>query len=132
MFLISISWTIGCGAQCKGGNKKGVLLTDALVILDEVWKGNGTLGLSHVDGPDIGPQELTIEVENGDAVVSLGEDDGEDYYVRSYANPTPTAERIEILGNLWDGRMVCSSREEIISIVKSFIETGDVSKDILS
>lgn len=132
MHKFSMSWTIGYGEGCQGGNKKDAQLPDCMTMLEDVIQKNGTFRLSLLDAPEIGPQELTIEIENGNAVIGLGEDDGEDYIVRSYTNSAPAEEKIEILGNLWDGRMVCHSKEEIISIVENFFENGDVPREILS
>jgi len=129
---LSMSWTIGYGAGCQGGNKKDVQLPECMAVLKDVIQKNGTFRLSLKDAPEIGPQELTVEIEGGNAVIGLGEDDGEDYIVRSYTNPAPGKEKIEILGNLWDSRMVCQSKADILSIVENFFENGDVSREILS
>ena len=128
----SMSWTIGVGENCVGGNAKDVQQQELISTLTDVIRSNGTLTLSIVDAPEIGPQELSVEIENGNAVLALGEDDGEEYHVRSYNNHAPLAEEVEILGNLWDGRMVCHGKDEIMAIFSAFYMDGDVSKEILS
>lgn len=128
----SLSWTVrGCGG-CVGDNKQDVQLAECLAILNEVMQKNGTFKLVLLNAPEFGPQELSIEIENQNAVIMLGEEDAEDYHVRSYTNPTPRAPQIEILGDQWDGRMVCHCKDEIRLIVETFFEKGDVPRDLLS
>ena len=73
-----------------------------------------------------------MESEAGLSVVSLGVNNGEDYVVRTYANSSGGSEKITILGNEWDSKLVCSDESIVKQIVAEFVTTGDVSKKFLS
>src|SRR5688500_4099604 len=103
----TLSWVFGAGDQASGGNKTLPAWQDIEFYLDEVKRRNGSLTLNVVDGPDVGPQLLQVFSDNGKYVLSLGEDDGEDYIVRSYLNPELKGSEYEILGNTWGGELVC-------------------------
>ena len=132
MSSLSMSWTLGYGQNCRGGNKKGVSWADIEKTLLEVQEHSGTVTLDVVDGAAIGPQSLQVEKEGNFSILSLGEYDGEDYNVRSFTNDSTEEQPIEILGNLWDARMVCSEFNLVIKIFKELFETGNVSQKLLS
>jgi hypothetical protein len=132
MSSLSMSWTFGYGQSCRGGNKKGVSWVDIERALLEVGKHSGTVTIDVVDGPVIGPQSLQVQKEGEVSILSLGEYDGEDYNVRSFTNDATEKQQIEILGNLWDARMICSEFDLVIKIFKEFFETGNVSRKLLS
>lgn len=62
----------------------------------------------------------------------LSVDTGEDHEVRDYTNSCGTAGvMVEVLGDLWDERMICNDYDVVIECFKQFWETGDVSPGLL-
>ncbi|POD78639.1 hypothetical protein BKM17_07610 [Pseudomonas syringae group genomosp. 3] len=128
----SLSWVIGVGDQVNGGNKKLPAWQDVDYYLDKIKIGKGSLTLSIVGGSDTGPQLLQVFSDEGGYVLSLGEDDGTDYVVRSYLNPELKSSEYEILGNIWSGELVCLNFSIVKEAFEEFFLTGDVSLDLLS
>ncbi|MFJ4142442.1 DUF6911 family protein [Pseudomonas sp. NPDC089734] len=127
----SLSWVIGIGGQAHGGNKKLPAWQDVDFYLDKIKKGDGSLTLSVV-GSDVGPQFLQVFSDEGKYVLSLGEDDGADYIVRSYFNPELKNSEYEVLGDIWSGELVCLDFSIVKKAFETFFLTGDVSLDLLS
>ena len=132
MFPISLSWTIGFGQSCYGGNKQNVKLDDVLKILKEITEKSGTANLALVNAPDVGHQSLQVQSENGYFVLTLGEHDDEDHIVRTYTNLSRDSQQAIVLGNVWDSMLICTESAIVIKIFKEFFETGDVSRDLLN
>lgn len=65
-------------------------------------------------------------------VLMLGQDQVDDYVVRSLFFPEVRPEMVEILGDLWDSRTVTSDMELVTRIFKEFFETRDVSQELMS
>lgn len=128
----SLSWVVGVGDQANGGNKKFPVWQDVDCYLDKVKRGKGSLTLSIVGGPDIGPQFLQVFSDEGKYVLSLGEDDGTDYVVRSYLNPELKNSEYEILGDIWNGELVCLDFSIVKEAFEEFFLIGDVSLKLLS
>ena len=128
----TLSWVFGAGDQASGGNKTLPAWQDIEFYLDEVKRRNGSLTLNVVDGPDVGPQLLQVFSDNGKYVLSLGEDDGEDYIVRSYLNPELKGSEYEVLGNTWGGELVCLDFSVVNDAFEEFFLTGNVSRSLLS
>jgi hypothetical protein len=128
----TLSWVVGVGDQAKGGNKKLPAWQDVEFHLDEIEKEGGSLTLNVVDGPDVGPQLLQVFSDNGRYVLSLGEDDGENYIVRSYFNSGLKGSEYEILGNNWSGELVCLNFSVVKDAFEEFFLTGNVSRSLLS
>jgi hypothetical protein len=101
-------------------------------VLEKTLESAGTASLSIVNGPEIGPQILQVSAENGYFILSLGEDDGEDYNVRTASTCFNISKEICILGNSWDSRMVCTNPDFVIGIFKGFFSRGNVSYELLS
>lgn len=123
-----VSWTIG--------RRSGRLTEPSWAEIEKhlvaLQKHSGAVTLDIVDGPDLGPQSLQVRAERGRFVLTLGEDDGEDYTVRTFANDTADSQRVEVLGDLWDPGLVCDRFEIVLGAFTEFFETGDVSRNILS
>ncbi|ALB41515.1 hypothetical protein AA650_14510 [Anabaena sp. WA102] len=132
MSSISLSWTIGFGKSCRGGNRQNVILDDILEILTEITEKSGTVTLYLINGSELGPQSLQVQTEKGYFVLSLGENDEEDYIVRTYTNLSSDLQQVIILGNLWDSKLVCTEFDVVIKIFQEFFEVGDVSRDLLN
>jgi len=130
--MLSVSWVIGSGANAQGGSTDVVNLDDVIVTLEKVLEKSGSITLDVVNGPEVGPESLQVESEAGLSVVSLGVDNGEDYVVRTYTNDSGDSEKITILGNEWDPKLVCGDESIVKQIVEEFFTTGDVSKNFLS
>lgn len=128
----SLSWVIGIGDQANGGSKKFPNWQDIDSHLDKIKEGKGSLTLTIVGGPDIGPQLLQVFSDGGKYVLSLGEDDGTDYVIRSYFNPELKNREYEILGNFWGGELVCLDFSVVKNAFEEFFLTGDVSLSVLN
>lgn len=132
MSYISLSWVIGQGEDSDGGSKDSPSLNKIVEYLERILENSGSITLDIIDGPEIGPQSLQVEAEGGNAVISLGEDDGDEYIVRTYTNKFATEKEVAVLGNLWDSKLICEDADELRDIVKEFVATGTVSQDKLS
>lgn len=128
----SLSWVVGVGDQANGGNKKFPVWQDVDCYLDKVKRGKGSLTLSIIGGPDTGPQFLQVFSDEGKYVLSLGEDDGTDYVVRSYLNPELKNSEYEILGDIWSGELVCLDFSIVKETFEEFFLMGDVSLELLN
>lgn len=132
MKTYSLSWVVGVGDEAHGGNKKLPTWLDVDCCLDKIKKGKGSLTLSIAGGPDIGPQLLQVFSDEGKYVLSLGEDDGMDYIIRSYFNPELKNNEYEILGDIWSGELVCLDFSIVKEAFETFFSTGNVSLELLS
>ncbi|MFZ5637842.1 MAG: DUF6911 family protein [Pseudomonadota bacterium] len=124
----AISWTSGAG---HGGNRKEPSWQEIEQRLLEVARLRGTVTMDVVGGQEIGPQSLQAQAENGRFVLFLGEDNGQDYVVRTFSNGVSSQEQVEILGNQWDSRLVCDRFDLVLQAFKEFFETGNVSRELL-
>nr|WP_207282552.1 hypothetical protein [Pseudomonas sp. FW300-N2F2] len=61
----------------------------------------------------------------------MGEDDGEDYVVRSYFNPELKGGEYEVLGNTWSGELVCLDFSVVKDAFEEFFLTGNVNRSLL-
>ena len=128
----SVSWTVGAGANCRGGKKRNAKWDDIEQVLKEIREQSGAVAINVMNGPDIGPQTLQVQTENGRSILTLGENTTEDYNVRSFSDPDVDANMLEIFGYLWDSRQICFNFELVIKTFKEFFETGNVSRQLLS
>lgn len=129
---IACSWVIGFGAGANGGNTDDVQIEGVLRTVELILNKSGSITLEVTDGAEIGPQSLQVEAEGGMSVISLGENTLDDYIVRSFTNKFARGGTISILGNEWDLKLVCEDSALVKHIVKEFLSTGDVSKDLLN
>jgi hypothetical protein len=127
----SLSWTIGVGSDCQGGKQKKPSWLDIEAQLEQLRTHSGSVTLDIVDGAEIGPQSLQIQSDRGNYLLSIGEVDEEDYQVRSFTNKDAEPDRIEILGNSWDSKLVCSDFNIVRQAFKEFFDSGDVSHGLL-
>ena len=114
-----------------GGNIENCSWDNIFEKLKSIKNKSGSLGISVLDGPDVGVQNLDMRADGNLYLVTLGEDDGNDYIVRSYFDPIRIEEMIDILGDKYDARSLISDFDLIIRIFKEFFCTGDVSHEIL-
>ena len=143
MASFTLSWGRAVGDktsdETSSGTKAEATLEGTLSNLKKTLNRSGSVSLAVIDGPEIGPQLLQVEIEGGKFLLALGEDDGDDYNVRNYVqtekelNASSTEpEKIKILGNYWDKHLICTDKEKVCAVFEEFFETGDVSKDILN
>ncbi|MBU9579995.1 hypothetical protein KTE26_16300 [Ralstonia mannitolilytica] len=126
------SWSIGLGRGQRCGRKNNAAWSDVEKILREAQEESGIVTVDIVGGPEIGPQSLQLKTEKGRSVIMLGVDTGEDYIVRSYSRASTESGMAEILGDLWDEKSVCTDSGVIARAFNEFLETGDVSKELLT
>ncbi len=132
MISLSLSWVIGYGENCRGGSKDNATLDEIMELVEDILKYSGSVSLTVMDGPEIGPQRFQIITEKGNSLITLGEEDGHEYDVRSYTNNSSTGQFISICGDFWDAMTVCQNADEVRAIVKEFFVTGNVSNNILN
>lgn len=128
----SLSWVIGVGNKAEGGSKDLPAWSDVDFYLGVIEKRNGSLTLSVFDGPSVGPQLLQVFSDEGRYVLSLGEDDGVDYIVRSYFNSELQGSEYEVLGDVWSGELVCLDFAVVREAFEDFLLKGDVGRSVLS
>ena len=104
----SLSWTIGVGSDCQGGNQLNPAWRDIENRLDQARAQCGSVNLDIRDSVETGPQSLQVQCDRGNFLMALGDVQEGSYEVRSFTNAGADAGGIEILGNSWDSKMVCS------------------------
>jgi hypothetical protein len=114
--MFSLSWVIGSGEYAQSGTTDNVQLDNVIVTIELVLNKSGSVTLDIIDGDEIGPESLQVETEGGKSVISLGENTGDDYVVRTYTNESAIDGKVSILGNEWDLKMVCEDTNIIITI----------------
>lgn len=132
MSPICLSWTIGAGKNCPGGNKKYASWNEIIQALLEVKDQSGTVTLDLIKESEVGPRSLQVESEDGRSILTLGENNTDEYSVRTFTNADIDSKQLKILGSLWDSRLICFDFNLVISIFKEFFETGNVSRQLLS
>jgi hypothetical protein len=132
MYQLSLSWTIGMGTRCRGGAKKCPEWSDIELFLNDIQVNSGSVTITVVDGPEIGPQLLQVFSDRGNYLLMLGEDNGEEYDVRSFANLYAQPGKIEVLGYLWDAKMVCSDFNIVRRAFREFFHNKNVSHDLMN
>jgi len=129
---LSLSWVIGSGAGARGGNQKRPEWHHIESLLEKLQDRSGSLTLRIIDAPESGPQSLQVIADNGQYLLMLGEIVDDDYDVRSYTNDCSETERIEILGDMWDPKQVCSDFGVVWQSFTQFFRDGNVSLNLLS
>jgi hypothetical protein len=132
MIPICLSWAIVSGTTSHGGTNREATLDDVLKVMSEITSKAGTINLEIINAHEIGIQSLQIRAEKGYFLLLLGEEDEEDHNVRTYTNTSIDRGRVDILGDFWDSRIVCTEYDVVMKVLMEFVETGDVSKNILS
>ncbi len=128
MHQLSLSWVIGIGGTVRSGNLKCPSWQDIEGKLDQIKCNNGSATLGIIGGS----KSIQVQCDHGNYLLTIGEDDGEDYHVRSFTNADAASGRIEILGDLWDSKMICSDFDVVKQAFKSFFDSGNVPNDLLS
>lgn len=123
----SLSWII----NDDGGNTYLVDLSTIGYYLELLKNNSGSITLDRLDN-EIGAISLQVLSDKNQYLLTLGEDNGSEYIVRSYFNKLAKGEMIDILGDNWDARHLTDNYDIVINAFKSFYITGDVSRDLLS
>lgn len=129
---ILLSWAIGTGQECRGGKRRDPQWTDVENHLKEVEPGIGSVSLDVIDGPDVAPLNLQVIAENGKFLLMLGEDDGQEYKVRTFNNSLAEPGIVVIHGDSWDSRSVFEDFAVVYQAFREFYDSGDVSHEILN
>lgn len=130
---IDIRWVIGTDfAEMHGGSQDKACQEQIGDILHSICRHGGSLGMT-IDPPqEIGPECLDIRSENGLWIVNLCENTETDHEVRTYHDPNAIPGEVNVLGDLWDSRMICRDFAIIEEIVRMFFQTGKVGVNLLS
>jgi len=108
------------------------LWPDVLDFLNVLKNSGGSVNIRIINAPEVGPERLSVEAENGFYLVTLLEYDESGGDVRSIWNQTSSGENVMILGNYWPKRQLTKDFDLVVRIFKEFFDTGNVSNDILN
>lgn len=102
--------------------------------LNKLKSESGSIQISVVEAPDIGPESLSVRADSGHYLVTMLDNINEDEEeVRSlFFQEKKGLPQIAILGDYWDPQIVTDDLDLVIRIFKEFYETGNVSQAILS
>ena len=109
------------------------LWSDVSDFLNFLKNNSGTVNIRIINAPDIGPERLSVEAENGFYMVTLLEYDESGGDVRSIWDKTSSSEEyVIILGNYWPERQLTKDFDLVVRIFKEFFDTGNVSTELLN
>lgn len=128
----SLSWIVKIGGSIEGGKKVDPAWEDVVLWLDRVCAFSGSVTLDVTQVPKVGLQTLQLISEKGNHVLTLGEDDGEEYNVRTYTNPFATMRFLDVQGENWSDSMICTEVDFVKKVFDEFFLSGDVSRELLS
>ncbi|BBV89633.1 MAG: hypothetical protein E6661_23310 [Enterobacter sp.] len=107
--------------------------SDVLDFLNILKKSSGSVNIRIINAPDIGPERLSVEAENGFYLVTLLEYDESGGDVRSIWDKTSSSGgHVIIRGNYWPERQLTKDFDLVVKIFKEFFNTGNVSTDLLN
>jgi hypothetical protein len=126
---LSLAWTVADG---PGGNQDDPRWEDVDSRLQTLKARSGTVALDLVNPPEIGPQGLQVFCDQGNFLLMLSELTADDHEVRGYTNASADHDGVGVLGNAWDGRMVCQDFEIVRTVFAELFTSGDVARTLLS
>ncbi|WP_442963485.1 DUF6911 family protein [Pseudomonas sp. 3JA] len=128
----SLSWAVGFGSECQGSSAKEPSWSDIELHLREVCDASGsvTLELTGFNGFEL--LSLQVVADGGAYAMTLGEDNGEDYIVRSYLGGGSAGKVVYILGDAVDASGVCLDSEVVVDVFRQFFEVGRVSRSLMA
>ncbi len=132
MMKLSLSWIVGCGAECQGGRTKDPSWGDVESHLREVCEVSGSVTLEAVNLNGFELLSLQVVADHGMFAMTLGEDDGEDYTVRSYLGTGDAGKAVDFLGDAVDASAVCTDFETVVDIFRGFFEKGCVPQNLMA
>lgn len=118
---------LGIGAACQWRE-----------LLASSWEGierelyairdiSGTITLKNRNPPDEGPQSLQLQCESGRYLLTMAVVENDEYDVKSFTNLAANVEKVEVLGELWDSKMICFDFLTVVYAFKEFFETENLS-----
>lgn len=125
---LSLKWTL----NNQGGGRESPTWEEVKEFLSKLKGKAGTLTLDILDGGNIGPDMLQVRAQNGNYMLTLGEETDDDYKVRFYWDPSLPNEKLLLLGDYWSERQLTKDFDLVVSVFKEFFDTGNVSTDILN
>ncbi|RLM10082.1 hypothetical protein BIY27_14985 [Gibbsiella quercinecans] len=125
---VFLKWTL----NSQGGKKNSPTWEEVKEYLSKLKDKAGTLTLNNLDGGNIGPDMLQVRAENGNYMLTLGEETDDDYKVRFYWDPSLPNEKLLLLGDYWSERQLIKDFDIVVRVFKEFFDTGNVSADILN
>jgi hypothetical protein len=126
-----MTWTIRSDSSSQGGKLNQPSVSDVETIFEAIKSAGGSLTIDS-SGDDGAEKSFQILADTGQYLVTLGQDTDDDYEVRSFNGPKENLQMIEIGGHLYRSDTVCTDDQLVLKIVREFLETGDVSKTLLS
>ena len=99
-------------------------------ILNDVMADCGVVNLSDIAATPDETKNLQLRADGGNFLLTLGEVIAGEHEVRSYSG-TDTGS-IDILGDLWDCRMISGDPCVVLDVFREFVETGNVSEEVLN
>ena len=127
-----VSWVLGPATGFQSARLDNPTWDDVAEALGDVQEYDGVVTLDKLGAPKIGPKSLQVRTEDGYSVLTLGEDTEGDYIVRAFSNANAHTAMVEILGDSWDLRLVCTDFDLVIQAFREFYDSGDVSRQLLS
>ena len=95
-------------------------------------KSNGVIGLRLQPEPESGPYELMMYSDSGQFLIMLNEyDDDGDSNVRTVNQSISDKELIPIMGDFYSANTITRDFEFVCSIFEDFINTGNVSEQLM-
>ncbi|WP_156458540.1 DUF6911 family protein [Ectopseudomonas composti] len=128
----SLSWVVGFGSECQGGRTQDPSWSDVESRLREVCKMSGSVTLETMSSSDFELLSLQVIADNGVFVMTLGEDDGEDYSVRHYFGDGEAGTKVDVLGDAVDASAVCTDFQVVVDIFSGFFEKGHVLRSLMA
>ncbi|MEL5338804.1 hypothetical protein PTR55_02205 [Serratia nevei] len=117
----------------KYARNESTLWPDVLDFLNILKNSSGSVNIRIINAPEVGPERLSVEAENGFYLVTLLEYDESGSDVRSIWDQTSSSgENVMILGNYWPKRQLTKDFDLVVRIFKEFFDTGNVSMDLLN
>ncbi|WP_191923850.1 DUF6911 family protein [Pantoea agglomerans] len=108
-------------------------LFNVIDFLNILKNRDGNVNIRIINGPDIGPERLSVEAEKGFYLLTLLEYDESESNVRFLWNKDSSSEEsVMILGHYWPKRQLTKDFDLIIRIFKEFYYTGNVCTNVLS
>lgn len=113
--------------------RESPLWSDVIDFLNVLKNSSGSVNIRIINAPDVGPERLSVEAENGFYLVTLLEYDKTGGDVRSiWDKACSSGESVMVLGNYWPERQLTKDFDLVVRIFKEFFDTGNVSTELLN
>ena len=127
-----LSWSYGRGKNSVGGKQICFDWGSIESMIRRIGRDSGVVSLDILDRTDVGPIELQVRSDRNAFLITLGEENDREYFVRTFTNPNGSNEVIEILGDRWSTNQVCFDLDVVLNVFNEFFCTGNVTNDILA